>query len=339
MVAEEEKLMSIERVLVTGSEGFIGSHVVELLVRKGYSVKAHVLYNSFSSRGWLDHLDPQIVNSVELFFGDLRDRERTREALKDVSAVLHLASLIAIPYSYVAARSYFETNTMGLLNLLEGAREVNLRRIVHTSTSEVYGTAQYVPMDERHPTVAQSPYAASKIAADQLASSYFRSFGLPITTIRPFNTFGPRQSIRAIIPTIVTQLLSGRSPLRLGNTSPTRDLNYVDDVAKAFLAALEVSGIEGETINVGTGLEVSVGQLVEMIIDISGRQAAEWVVEDQRKRPQMSEVERLVCDSSKARRLLRWEPQVSLREGLQSTFEWFSNPNNLGMYRPQEYGI
>ena len=325
-----------DTVLVTGSEGFIGSHVVQALVAAGYSVRAHVLYNSFNSWGWLEHLPQPIQRELDVFLGDMRDPERTREAVRGTSAIIHLASLIAIPYSYVAPRSYVDTNVTGAVNLFEAARHAGVRRIVHTSTSEVYGTAQFVPITEAHPLVGQSPYSASKIAADQMATAYHRSFGLPIVTLRPFNVYGPRQSARAFIPTVLTQLLAGSKTLRLGNLEPTRDLTFVEDTAKAFVAALRADSVEGETLNVGSSFEISVGDVVDRLIALTGSQAA-VEVDEARMRPDASEVMRLCADSTKARRLLAWQPSVTLDDGLRKTVDWFSEPENLAHYKSTVY--
>ncbi|PIZ32853.1 MAG: NAD-dependent dehydratase, partial [Armatimonadetes bacterium CG_4_10_14_0_8_um_filter_66_14] len=307
-------------VLVTGAGGFIGSHVVEATVRDGHQVRALVRYNSRGSSGFLDDLDAEIRESVEVVFGDLRDEESVAKAAEGVDAILHLGALIAIPYSYEAPRATIETNVIGTTNVLSAARRLGVRRVVHTSTSEVYGTALYAPIDEKHPLQGQSPYSASKIAADKIVESYHRSFGIPTVTIRPFNTFGPRQSARAVIPTIISQLLKGPQ-VRLGALHPTRDLTFVEDTAWAFVLAAQAQGVDGEEINLGTGQEISIGDLATKIAALMEREI-EIVSDDQRQRPAKSEVERLIADNSKAKRLLAWEPQVGLDEGVRRTVRW-----------------
>jgi len=320
-------------VLVTGAGGFIGSHVVEATVRDGHQVRALVRYNSRGSSGFLDDLDAEIRESVEVVFGDLRDEESVAKAAEGVDAILHLGALIAIPYSYEAPRATIETNVIGTTNVLSAARRLGVRRVVHTSTSEVYGTALYAPIDEKHPLQGQSPYSASKIAADKIVESYHRSFGIPTVTIRPFNTFGPRQSARAVIPTIISQLLKGPQ-VRLGALHPTRDLTFVEDTAWAFVLAAQAQGVDGEEINLGTGQEISIGDLATKIAALMEREI-EIVSDDQRQRPAKSEVERLIADNSKAKRLLAWEPQVGLDEGLRRTVRWIEAHRDL--YRPGEY--
>ncbi|NCO38778.1 MAG: NAD-dependent dehydratase [Armatimonadetes bacterium CG_4_10_14_3_um_filter_66_18] len=320
-------------VLVTGAGGFIGSHVVEATVRDGHQVRALVRYNSRGSSGFLDDLDAEIRESVEVVFGDLRDEESVAKAAEGVDAILHLGALIAIPYSYEAPRATIETNVIGTTNVLSAARRLGVRRVVHTSTSEVYGTALYAPIDEKHPLQGQSPYSASKIAADKIVESYHRSFGIPTVTIRPFNTFGPRQSARAVIPTIISQLLKGPQ-VRLGALHPTRDLTFVEDTAWAFVLAAQAQGVDGEEINLGTGQEISIGDLATKIAALMEREI-EIVSDDQRQRPAKSEVERLIADNSKAKRLLAWEPQVGLDEGVRRTVRWIEAHRDL--YRPGEY--
>ncbi len=307
-----------KKVLVTGADGFIGSHLVERLAAEGADVRAFVYYNSFGRWGWLD--GSPVVRDIEGIAGDITDGDFVREAMRDCEAVFHLAALIAIPYSYHAPRSYLRTNAEGTLNVLQAARELSVGRVVHTSTSEVYGTARTVPIGEDHPLQGQSPYSASKIAADKLAESYHLAFGLPVVTLRPFNTFGPRQSARAVIPTIISQGL-GDGKLRLGNLTPTRDLTYVSDTVEGFLKAGSAPGLEGRTVNLGTGREVSIGDLVTMIGDILGR-PLETEVEAERVRPKGSEVERLLSDNSLAREVMGWEPAVTLEDGLAKTIEW-----------------
>ena len=309
------------RILVTGAAGFIGSHLTESLAKKGAVVQAYVRYNSQNHPGWLSTLDRDIRESIEIFPGDIRDPNRTLEAVKGNEIVFHLASLIAIPYSYHAPDSYVQTNVTGCLNVLNACRTCEVERLVHTSTSEVYGTAQYVPIDEKHPLQGQSPYSASKIGADMLAESYFRSFGVPVSIIRPFNTYGPRQSARAVIPTILSQLSAGAKKIQLGSLTPTRDFNFVSDTVAAFLAVAESEQSVGRVLNMGSGREISIGNLVELISRIAGIQAT-VVTETERLRPEESEVERLLCDNTKIQQLTGWKPVVSLEEGLGVTAKW-----------------
>ena len=330
------------RVLVTGADGFIGSHLCEHLVRLGYDVKAFVLYNSFNSWGWLDHCDNQIKRELEIFSGDIRDPNGVEVALQGCDSVLHLAALIGIPYSYHSPDTYVDTNIKGTLNVLQAARRHNLSKVVHTSTSEVYGTAQFVPINESHPINAQSPYAATKVGADQLASSFHRSFDLPVTTIRPFNTYGPRQSARAVIPTIISQIATGNSAIKLGALSPTRDFNFVEDTVAAFEAALRSDHAIGEVINVGSNFEVSIGDTASIIMELMQKDV-EITSDEQRIRPDLSEVERLWCDNQKALDLLDWQPQFSgldgLKRGLEKTIQWFSDPQNLANYKSDLYNV
>jgi NAD dependent epimerase/dehydratase len=321
------------RVTVTGADGFIGSHLVEALVRHGAQVTAFCFYNSFDSRGWLDSLDPEMANGVSFVMGDVRDFERVRTSLAGRDAVFHLAALVGIPFSYESPRSYVDTNVVGTLNVLQAARDCDLHRVVVTSTSEVYGTALYVPIDEEHPRQAQSPYSASKIAADKLAESYYRSFDLPVVVARPFNTYGPRQSARAVVPTIIAQLLHGEDSLHLGSLHPRRDLNYVSDTVAGFIALAECDEAVGKEVNIGSGEDISIGELARLLIDIMGSSAT-VVSEDARKRPPLSEVERLVCSSNLIASLTGWRPAVSLREGLQQTVDWFRSTPSLPGYRP-----
>ena len=322
-------------VLVTGAGGFIGSHLTEKLVDLGAKVKAFVRYNSRNDWGLIEFLPSHIKQKIEVITGDLRDSETTRSVMINVDIVLHLGALIAIPYSYIHPREVVETNIMGTLNILNAAKEYKPEKIIHTSTSEVYGTAQYVPIDEKHPLQGQSPYSASKIGADKLAESFYKSYDLPITTLRPFNTYGPRQSARAVIPTIITQALS-QNKIFLGSLWPRRDLSYVDDIVDGFIKAVESEKSIGQVINIGSGLEISINDLVNKIISLIGKKV-EIVSHSERVRPPKSEVERLIADNSKAKKLLNWEPKVSLDEGLGKTIDWFSKFQNR--YRPDIYNI
>jgi len=330
------------KILVTGADGFIGSHLTEELVRQGYDVRAFVLYNSYNSWGWLDHCPADIKGRFEVFAGDIRDPHGVKEALKGCAVVLHLAALIAIPYSYHSPDTYVDTNIKGTLNILQAARELGIEKVIHTSTSEVYGTAQFVPITEEHPLQGQSPYAATKIGADQLALSFYRSFGLPVAIIRPFNTYGPRQSARAVIPTIISQIASGKKEIKLGALNPTRDFNYVKDTVQGFIAMAESDYSIGEVINIGSNYEISIGDLAKTISRLMNTEI-EIKTDVQRVRPDKSEVERLRADNSKARRLLGWEPQYGgqkgLERGLAETIAWFTDPENLNRYRTDVYNI
>ena len=332
-----------QKILVTGADGFIGSHLVEALLLRGYAVKAFVAYNSFNSWGWLDHISPELLDEVEVFAGDIRDPFGVSQAVRGCDAVLHLAALIAIPYSYHSPSTYIETNIQGTLNVLQAVKDQDVERLIHTSTSEVYGTARYVPIDESHPLQGQSPYSASKIAADQLTFSFYSSFQLPAIIIRPFNTYGPRQSARAVIPTIITQLLNNYSSIKLGSLSPTRDFNYVQDTVSGFIAALQSdTTCFGETINIGSNFEISIHDTALLIADILGKDL--HISQDSHRiRPRDSEVERLFSSNLKAQRLLDWKPQYSgidgFRRGLQETIQWFDNPNNLEAYKSNIYNI
>ena len=325
--------MRNKKVLVTGADGFIGSHLVEKLVELGADVRAFCLYNSQGSMGWLDGATPAVKDALDVRLGDIRDAGFVEEACRDVDIVFHLAALIAIPYSYRAPRSYLDTNASGTLNVLEAARDLGTARVVHTSTSEVYGTALRVPIDEGHPLQAQSPYAASKIAADKLAESYHLSFGVPVVTLRPFNTYGPRQSLRAVIPTIATQLAQGRRDLRLGLLSPTRDFNHVTDTVAAFVAVgtAPLERVVGRVLNAGSGVETSIGDVVAMAAAILGVEP-DIEREAERMRPDTSEVMRLVCDATALHDATGWAPRLSLREGLEETVAWFKNPENVAGY-------
>ena len=328
------------RVLVTGADGFIGSHLVERLVAEGFRVRAFVLYNSFNSAGWLDTVAREILDEVEIFPGDIRDAGRVAAAVANCGRILHLAALISIPYSYVASQSFIETNVGGTLNVLNAARDAGVAKVVTASTSEVYGTAQSVPISEDHPLNAQSPYAASKTAADQLALSFHRSFDLPLTIARPFNTYGPRQSTRAVLPTIITQLASGSPQLRLGATHTTRDFSYVSDTVAGFIAASEPRRADGETVNLGSDFEISIADAAAVIGEIMGIEP-EIETEAERLRPAASEVERLWADSARAQQLLDWEPEFGgrdgLHRGLERTVAWYQNPENLQHFRADRY--
>jgi NAD dependent epimerase/dehydratase len=323
-------------VVVTGADGFIGSHLVEMLVDHGVRVRALAQYNSFNNWGWLDHVRGR--DRIEVVCGDIRDPQFARGLIAGMEIVFHLAALIAIPYSYVAPDSYVATNVTGTLNLLQAARETGVAQFLHTSTSEVYGTARYVPIDENHPLQAQSPYSATKIAADAIAYSFFAAFGLPVTIVRPFNTYGARQSARAVIPTAVTQILSGRDGLRLGSLHPTRDFTHVEDTCRGFIALAGCQAAISETVNVGSNQEISVGDTVALIQEILGT-SVEIRADQDRVRPQRSEVERLWCDNSKMLALTDWRPQVSLREGLTRTIEWLRHPENLARYKAELYNV
>ena len=322
-----------KKVLVTGAGGFIGSHLTEQLVETGASVRALVHYNALGSWGWLD--ESPVRNDIEVVAGDVCDRDSVRQAMQDTEIVFHLAALIGIPYSYHAPLSYVRTNIEGTLNVLQSARELGVERVIHTSTSEAYGTALYAPIDEKHPLQGQSPYSATKIGADKMAEAFHLSFGLPVVTVRPFNTFGPRQSARAVIPTIITQCLIG-DVVRLGNLAPTRDLNYVSNTVDGFILAAEVPEAVGRTINLGSGREISIGDLAKLIIRLVGRSIT-MESEEERMRPDKSEVNRLLADNKLARTVLGWEPVISLEDGLERTIDWMRQ--HLGRYRPDVYTI
>jgi len=332
----------MKKILVTGADGFIGSHLTEELVRLGYDVRAFVYYNSFNSWGWLDHASKDIRESLDVFAGDIRDPNGVRQAMKGCDTVLHLAALIAIPYSYHSPDTYVDTNIKGTLNVLQAARDLNVSRVVHTSTSEVYGTAQFVPITEEHPLQGQSPYSATKIAADQLAYSFYASFETPVSIIRPFNTYGPRQSARAVLPTIITQIANGTRRLKLGALHPTRDFNYVKDTVKGFMAVAEADEAIGQVINIGSNYEISIGDSVKMIAELMGVEV-EIETDDVRLRPSASEVERLWADNSKAREFCGWEPMYGEREGfrrgLSETINWFTDPVNLAGYKSGIYNV
>jgi len=325
-----------KRVLVTGADGFIGSHLVEMLVGQGFQVRALSQYNSFNYWGWLEDLD--CLSEIEVVAGDVRDPNFCREITKDIDVVYHLAALIAIPYSYVAPDSYVSTNVLGTLNLCQAARDNGCARVLHTSTSEVYGTAQYVPIDEKHPVQPQSPYSASKIGADAMAMSFYNAFKMPVTIVRPFNTYGPRQSSRAVIPTIIGQIANGSKEIKLGDVSPTRDFNYVLDTCRGFIVLAECDQAVGETVNIGSNFEISVGDTLNKIKQLMGSDV-EFVVDEQRLRPDKSEVFRLWCDNSKIRTLTDYEPEYSIDRGLELTIEWFLKPENLDKYKTDIYNV
>ena len=331
-----------KKVLVTGADGFIGSHLTEHLVALGVDVRAFVYYNSFNSWGWLDETDPRTKQSLDVFAGDIRDPHGVRTAMQGCDVVLHLAALIAIPYSYHSPDTYVDTNIKGTLNVVQAARELGVQRVVHTSTSEVYGTARFVPITEAHPLQGQSPYSASKIGADQMALSFHASFETPVAVIRPFNTYGPRQSARAVIPTIITQIAAGQRQIKLGAIHPTRDFNHVQDTVRGFVAVAECDAAIGQVINVGSNYEVSVGDTASLIADLMGREV-EFTSDEQRLRPAGSEVERLWADNTLARELAGWAPEFAgldgLRRGLRNTIDWFGAPDNLRRYKAGLYNI
>jgi len=330
------------KVLVTGADGFIGSHLTEALVRAGREVRAFVFYNSFNSWGWLDQCAADVKGQFEVFAGDIRDPHGVRTAMKDCEAVLHLAALIAIPYSYHSPNTYVDTNIKGTLNVVQAARELEVAKVVQTSTSEVYGTARFVPITEDHPLQGQSPYSASKIGADQIALSFYRSFGVPVTILRPFNTYGPRQSARAVIPTIITQIANGRRQIKLGSLHPTRDFNYVADTVAGFIAALASERAIGEVINIGSNFEISIGETARTIAEVMGVEL-DILTDDQRLRPENSEVERLWAANDKARELLGWTPGYGgldgFRRGLAETVAWFIEARNLAAYKAEIYNL
>lgn len=330
--------LTSKRVLVTGADGFIGSHLVETLLDEGCSVKAFTYYNSFNSWGWLDTFPKENLRNVEVFTGDIRDPNGVRTAVKNVDIVFHLAALIAIPFSYHSPDSYIDTNVKGTLNVLQACRDYDIERVIVTSTSEVYGTAQSVPINETHPLQAQSPYSASKIGADKIAESFFRSFEMPVVIARPFNTYGPRQSARAVIPTIITQLLNGKKNILLGSLHPTRDFNYVRDICKGFIHLAQIDEAIGKEVNIGSGTEISIGSLAKLLMELTGTEV-EIISQDNRKRPDKSEVERLVCDNRLIKKITEWEPETTLREGLLKTIEWFKDEENLKRYKDDIYNI
>lgn len=327
-----------KRVLITGADGFIGSHLTEALVKEGCKVKAFCYYNSFNSWGWLDTIPQETRQELEVFTGDIRDPNGVRKAMENIDVVFHLAALIAIPFSYHSPDSYVDTNIKGTLNVLQAARDLNIEKLMVTSTSEVYGTALYVPIDEKHPRQGQSPYSATKIGADHLAESYFRSFDLPVAIVRPFNTYGPRQSARAVIPTIISQLCNGSKEIKLGSLHPTRDLLFVEDTARGFIEIAKSDKTLGEEINIATQSEISVGDLAQKLIDMIAPDA-KIVSDDIRLRPEKSEVERLHGSNQKIMQLTDWKQLVTLDEGLKRTADWFSKPENLKQYKSNIYNI
>ena len=331
-----------KKILVTGADGFIGSHLTEELIGRGHNVRAFVLYNSFNSWGWLDHSEPDIKKNIDIFAGDVRDPHGVKQAMKGCDVIFHLAALIGIPYSYHSPDTYVDTNIKGTLNIVQAARELGVSKVLHTSTSEVYGTARFVPITEDHPLQGQSPYSASKIGADQIAMSFYNAFGTPVSIVRPFNTYGPRQSARAIIPTVITQIASGRRVIKLGSLHPTRDFNYVKDTVNGFIAVAESDQAIGEVINIGSNYEISMRDTVAMIADVMG---ASITIEgdEERLRPVKSEVERLWADNKKARKLTGWQPLYGDREGLKrgllETSQWFADPDNLKLYKSDIYNV
>jgi dTDP-glucose 4,6-dehydratase len=332
----------MSKILITGSDGFIGSHLTEALVRAGHSVRAFVMYNSFNSWGWLDQSHKDIRDNLDVFAGDIRDPHGVKTAMKGCDTVLHLAALIAIPYSYHSPDTYIDTNVKGTLNVLQAARELSVKRVVHTSTSEVYGSARFVPITEEHPLQGQSPYSATKIAADQLAYSFYASFGLPVTIARPFNTYGPRQSARAVIPTIITQIANGKKQIKLGAVSPTRDFNFVHDTVAGFIAAMKSDKGIGEVVNFGSNFEISIGDTAQLIAEAMNCKI-EIITDEARLRPENSEVERLWADNSKAKSLFGWQPNYGGRDGFKrgiaETAQWFAHPENLRIYKADIYNL
>ncbi|MFV9566938.1 NAD-dependent 4,6-dehydratase LegB [Thermoanaerobacter mathranii] len=328
--------MKIEgkKVLVTGAGGFIGSHLVERLIERGAEVRAFVRYNSKNNWSWLE--TSPYKDEIEIYTGDIRDYDSVKDSMKGIEIVFHLAALIGIPYSYISPLAYIKTNVEGTYNVLQSARELGVERVIHTSTSEVYGTAKYVPIDESHPLQPQSPYSATKISADNIALSFYNAFNLPVTIVRPFNTYGPRQSARAVIPTIITQIMSGKKQIKLGNLRPTRDMNYVIDTVNGFIKIAECDELLGEVTNIGSGKEISIGDLARLISQLMGVEV-EIVQEYQRFRPEKSEVERLLCDNTKIKKFTDWEPQYTLEEGLIQTINWMKT--HLNMYKPEVYNV
>ena len=334
--------MRKNKILITGSEGFIGSHLSEKLLKEGYHVKALVQYNSFSNYGWLEEIENYKKKNIEIIMGDVRDSDSIRNIVKGCDAIIHLAALIAIPYSYKSPQSYIDTNITGTLNLLQSARDLNVDTFIHTSTSEVYGTANYVPIDENHPLQGQSPYSASKIGADQIALAFYNSFDMPINIIRPFNTYGPRQSARAIIPTIISQLANNQAKLSIGSLAPTRDFLFIKDTVNAFFHAIKFSKKYGEVINIGSGFEISMKDLLNLLIKKMDKEV-KIKIEKNRLRPDKSEVNRLLCNNKKAKKIIKWAPKYSglkgLKKGLDDTIKWYSTPENLRKFKSKIYNI
>jgi len=324
------------KILITGADGFIGSHLTEMLVAQGHEIKALSQYNSFNNWGWLE--DVNCKSKIKVLAGDIRDPHYCKYITKDVDIIFHLAALIAIPYSYVAPDSYVDTNIKGTLNICQAAKENGNIRLIHTSTSEVYGTAQYVPIDENHPMQPQSPYSATKIAADAMAMSFFNAFELPVTIARPFNTYGPRQSARAVIPTIITQIANGAKEIKLGDVTPTRDFNYVDDTCRGFIALAECDEAIGQTVNIGSNFEISIGDTLNIIKKLMDSDV-EFIVDKDRIRPSKSEVFRLWCDNSKIEKLTGFKPKIDINKGLQRTIDWITQPNNLIRYKSKIYNV
>ena len=335
-LGETQLKLKNKKILVTGADGFIGSHLVEMLVESGAKVRALSYYNSFNYWGWLEVLD--CLNDIEVVSGDVRDPHFCKEITKDMDIIFHLAALIAIPYSYIAPDSYVDTNVKGTLNICQAAKENGCERVIHTSTSEVYGTAQYVPIDEKHPLQSQSPYSASKTGADHMAMSFNLAFGLPVTIARPFNTYGPRQSARAVIPTIIGQIASGKKQIKLGDVSPTRDFNYVLDTCKGFIELARSDKTIGEAVNIGSGFEISIADTLGLIKEIMNSDV-EFITDDQRLRPKDSEVFRLCCDNTKIKLLTGFKPEYSLEQGLKQTIDWFTDPQNLSRYKTDIYNV
>jgi dTDP-glucose 4,6-dehydratase len=330
------------KVLITGADGFIGSHLTEMLVKQGFNVKAFVLYNSFNTWGWLDYCDATVKGKFEVFTGDIRDPHGVKQAMKGCDVVLHLAALIAIPYSYHSPDTYVDTNIKGTLNVVQAARELGVQKVVHTSTSEVYGTARFVPITEDHPLQGQSPYSASKIGADQMALSFYNSFQTPVAVLRPFNTYGPRQSARAVIPTIISQIASGKKKIMLGALTPTRDFSFVEDTANGFIKAMQCNTNNGTVTNIGSGFEISIHDIAKLIAELM-HVDVEFALDEIRLRPEKSEVERLFASYDKAKAIMNWEPAYGglegFKRGLQKTIDWFTQPQNLASYKIDTYNI
>lgn len=326
----------MKNVLITGADGFIGSHLTEMLYSQGYKVKALSQYNSFNNWGWLEKINCK--EKIEILTGDIRDYNYCKSITKNTDIIFHLAALIAIPFSYIAPDSYLETNVKGTLNICQASKENKISRLIHTSTSEVYGTAKYVPIDESHPLQPQSPYSATKVAADALAMSFFHSFDLPLTIARPFNTYGPRQSARAVIPTIITQIASGKKKIKLGDTSPTRDFNYVEDCCRALIMIAENNKTIGETINIGSNSEISILNTLELIKELMSSDVS-FINDEERSRPKKSEVFRLWCDNKKIQQLVGYEPKFSIKDGLKETIDWITKPENLKIYKSEIYNV